>query len=244
MEYSFKAIGEVTSCFSDKFGVPRQPRLVPSSWAKIELEPWVHPQDSLDGILEFSHVWILFVFHKNSGAYNKPKVHPPRLDGLKTGVLRQEVLIDLNPIGTSVVKIERIEGRTLYVTGVDLVTGTPVLDIKPYLPTGDMISDATCAWTEDKPNSLLEVSWSESAQNQLAKLILNSNLTSKFKNIVEECLRLDPRAIPYKAKGEITQPYGSTYGMNIENHNVVFEVTENSAQILHIEPQPFSSRGN
>lgn len=152
MNFTFPAIGIVHSCFKEKFGIPRQPGLVPLSTATIELLPPYDDVDALDGLDTSSHLWVQFVFHANN-IHNKnrhdwkPKVKPPRLGGNKTlGVFATRSPTRPVPIGLSVVKLESIETRDgkvlIHLSGIDLLDGTPVLDIKPYIPYVDAIAHA------------------------------------------------------------------------------------------------------
>lgn len=147
MNFTFPAIGIVHSCFKEKFGIPRQPGLVPLSKASIELLPPYDDVDALDGLEGASHLWVQFVFHANTRSEWKPKVKPPRLGGNKTlGVFATRSPTRPAPIGLSVVKLEGIEQQAgkilIHLSGIDLLDGTPVLDIKPYVPYADAIADA------------------------------------------------------------------------------------------------------
>jgi len=159
MNFSFPAIGIVHSCFKEKFGIPRQPGLAPLSTATIELLPPYNDSDALDGLEGCSHLWVQFVFHVNSRQEWKPKVKPPRLGGNKTlGVFATRSPTRPSPIGLSVVKLEGIETRDgkllIHLSGVDLLDGTPVLDIKPYVPYVDAIPNARNAIAPTPPEAI------------------------------------------------------------------------------------------
>ena len=147
MEFSFPAIGITRSCFKEKFGIPRQPGLTPLARAEIELLPPYDERSAFDGLEGCTHLWIQFVFHVNRRAEWKPKVKPPRLGGNKSlGVFATRSPTRPSPIGLSVVRfdgmIER-EGKLLVqISGIDLLEGTPVLDIKPYVPYVDCVLEA------------------------------------------------------------------------------------------------------
>lgn len=134
---SFKPIGQVRTIFPAKKAVPRQANLASIS-SRVELckELYTNPEQSLDTLEEFSHIWIIYHFHRNE-AHLKPKVSPPRLDSKKVGVFASRSPHRPNPIGMSLVKLERIEGSTIYFIGGDMVDETPVIDIKPYIPIYD-----------------------------------------------------------------------------------------------------------
>ena len=147
MEFSFPAIGITRSCFKEKFGIPRQPGLAPLARAEIELLPPYDERAAFEGLEGCTHLWIQFVFHANTRAEWKPKVKPPRLGGNKSlGVFATRSPTRPAPIGLSVVRfdgmIER-EGKLLVqISGIDLLEGTPVLDIKPYVPYVDCVLEA------------------------------------------------------------------------------------------------------
>ncbi|XP_078455951.1 tRNA (adenine(37)-N6)-methyltransferase isoform X1 [Lampetra planeri] len=149
-----RPVGYVESCFPTKNGTPRQPSVCAASRARVRLDRSVfsNAEHSLAGLQHFSHVWILFVFHKNGPSAAKAKVKPPRLNGLKVGVFSTRSPHRPNPIGLSLARLEKIEGGTLYLSGIDMIDGTPVLDIKPYIPEYDVpvkAVDGHTAATED-----------------------------------------------------------------------------------------------
>lgn len=160
MEFSFPCIGIVHSCFTDKFGIPRQPGLAPLAIAKIEILPPYDDINAFDGIETTSHLWIHWVFHANRRTEWKPRVKPPRLGGNKTlGVFATRSPTRPAPIGLSVVKFERLEQRDgklfIHISGVDMLDRTPVLDIKPYVPYSDSLPQARNDFADAPPNPLL-----------------------------------------------------------------------------------------
>ncbi|GBN04992.1 tRNA (adenine(37)-N6)-methyltransferase [Araneus ventricosus] len=141
--YCTTPIGFISSCFKTKNGIPRQPALCPAAKGTLTIEKSIfsNPEHSLIGLNEFSHIWILFVFHENgSRTAVKAKVHPPRLNGASVGVFSTRSPHRPCAIGLSLTKLDKIEGSTLFLSGIDLLDGTPVLDIKPYIPLYDMPS--------------------------------------------------------------------------------------------------------
>ncbi|XP_054716967.1 tRNA (adenine(37)-N6)-methyltransferase-like [Uloborus diversus] len=139
--YLMKPIGYISSCFRNKNGIPRQPLLSPTAKATLEINKthFTNPEHSLIGLEKFSHIWLLFLFHKNGPEVSvKSKVHPPRLNGISTGVFSTRSPHRPCPIGLSLTKLDKINGNTLYLSGIDLLDGTPVLDIKPYIPHYDI----------------------------------------------------------------------------------------------------------
>ncbi|KAF7379377.1 hypothetical protein HZH66_014748 [Vespula vulgaris] len=134
-----KPIGIISTCFPNKRGVPRQPGISGRTSGKILLHNSVftNPDHALQGLQDFSHLWIIFHFHRNDSTHIRAKVAPPRLNGIRTGVFSTRSPHRPCPIGLSLVKILKIDNYTIYFEGVDMVDQTPVLDIKPYIPQYD-----------------------------------------------------------------------------------------------------------
>ncbi|XP_051017698.1 tRNA (adenine(37)-N6)-methyltransferase [Acomys russatus] len=132
-------IGYLESCFSAKIGTPRQPSICGHSRARLKIRKSIfnNPEHALMGLEQFSHVWILFVFHKNGHLNYKAKVQPPRLNGAKTGVFSTRSPHRPNAIGLTLATLEKVEGGAVYLSGIDMIHGTPVLDIKPYIADYD-----------------------------------------------------------------------------------------------------------
>lgn len=156
MDFNFPAIGLVHSCFKEKFGIPRQPGLAPLACAEIELLPPYNDRAAFEGLEGCTHLWIQFVFHANKREEWKTKVKPPRLGGNKSlGVFATRSPTRPAPIGLSVVRYRGIverEGKLLVqISGVDLLEGTPVLDIKPYVPYVDCVLEAENAFAAAAP---------------------------------------------------------------------------------------------
>ncbi|KAG8222835.1 hypothetical protein J437_LFUL010345 [Ladona fulva] len=137
--FSLQPIGIVSTWFPQKKGTPRQPGICKQSQGVLKLfnHVFTNPEHSLEGIEQFSHMWILFYFHKNESTHIRAKVAPPRLNGNRVGLFGTRSPHRPSPIGLSLVKIEKVEGSAVYFSGVDMIDGTPVLDIKPYIPEYD-----------------------------------------------------------------------------------------------------------
>ncbi|XP_017320424.1 tRNA (adenine(37)-N6)-methyltransferase isoform X3 [Ictalurus punctatus] len=150
-------IGFITSCFAEKNGTPRQPTVCSSSRARLKIQSSVfnNPEHALTGLHLYSHVWLIFLFHKNGHMSYKAKVKPPRLNGEKVGVYSTRSPHRPNAIGLTLAKLDSITGDVLHLSGVDLISGTPVLDIKPYIPEYD--SPVTRATLTAEPQYQQEV---------------------------------------------------------------------------------------
>lgn len=134
-----KPIGIISTWFPSKRGTPRQTGICGKVPGKLLLynSIYTNPDHALEGLQDFSHMWVLFYFHRNESTHIRAKVAPPRLNGTKTGVFSTRSPHRPCPIGLSLVKITRIENHTIYFEGVDMVDQSPVLDIKPYIPQYD-----------------------------------------------------------------------------------------------------------
>ncbi len=195
MHYNFNTIGIVHSCFKDKFGVPRQPGLVKGARGEIELFPPYDRAEAVVGLEAFSHLWITFVFHHCLEDNVRLAVRPPRLGGnKKLGVFATRATHRPNPIGLSVVALEEVfqhEGRTrLRLSGLDLVEGTPVLDIKPYLPYADAVPGANAGYAQEAPVATLKVSFSPAAQ---AACHQHEQRWPELADLIDSVISLDPR---------------------------------------------------
>lgn len=194
----FDPIGTVESCFPEKFGIPRQSGLVPAARAVIRLKPERALRESLRGLDRFSHLWVIFVLHR-AGEW-KPLVRPPRLGGeKKVGVLATRSPHRPNSIGLSVVRIDRVApgarlGPEIHVSGGDFLDGTPVLDVKPYIPYADSLPKARGGWASHRPKRI-PVSFAKEALNA-CKRSSHPGLARLIRQMVGE----DPRPA-FQARG-------------------------------------------
>jgi tRNA-Thr(GGU) m(6)t(6)A37 methyltransferase TsaA len=170
--YTFDPIGVVRSPYLERADAPRQPTAARGVAGSIELFAGRGFEDALEDVSDWEYVWVLFVFHRNVEDDRgwRPKVLPPR-STKKRGVFATRSPHRPNPIGMSVVRLAKIEGLTLHVTNVDLLDGTPVLDIKPYVPYADAYPDAKGGWLDDaEQERAWEVTFSAESREQLAWL--------------------------------------------------------------------------
>ena len=148
MKYTFQPIGIIHSCFREKFGIPRQPGLVTAAEGRLEILPPYNRAEAFRTLQDYSHLWLVFVFHAALRQHWSATVRPPRLGGnQRVGVFATRSPYRPNPLGLSRVELRAIDysgqGVNLLLGGIDLLDQTPVLDIKPYLPSYYAISDAT-----------------------------------------------------------------------------------------------------
>jgi len=201
--FSFNPIGWLRSPYIDKFGTPRQGRVAPSSEAHIEFVPGAPVEAWLEGLEGFSHAWLITVFHQHLAEEVPAKVHPPRLAGKSVGVLASRSPHRPNPIGLTLVEVKAIKERKLFVGGVDLIDGTPILDIKPFIPESDSPPQAHAGWVEEHPWPPLSIEWSESAKKGLDRvyqLHAPPIELEQFQRVVNETLSADPRAVADRDK--------------------------------------------
>lgn len=231
-QFQFDAIGIVHSCYTEKFGIPRQPGLISAAEATLELlRPYNRPE-AVKGLDGFSHIWLTFVFHGIKREQWRPTVRPPRLGGnQRLGVFATRSTHRPNPIGLSVVELSGIEcsaGKVLLrLKGADLLDGTPVLDIKPYIPYVDSVADASAGFAAEEPQTRLEVHFSEEAQ--VACDLLRTRYP-QLRQLIIEVLAQDPRPA-YQAERDERREYG----FQLYDRNIRFRVAAGCAEVLSIE---------
>ncbi len=227
--FSLKTVAQIVNCsFKEKFGTPRQGVLISESKAFIKLESWV-PHGSLVGLEGFSHLWLVWVFHKNGPHKLKGKVHAPRLAGQSVGVFASRSPHRPNPIGLSLVKLESVEEKGFWVSGVDLIEGTPILDIKPYIAE-DLAPSPNFGWIDNSMIPKRQITWLTDL-NSVNEL--KSEEVLPLKNLIEATLSLDPRPVIYKQL-EQTQGYKGPYGIVIDNFNVQFTSSPSGFEIVSV----------
>jgi tRNA-Thr(GGU) m(6)t(6)A37 methyltransferase TsaA len=229
-QYTFTVIGTLHSPFREKFGIPRQPGLAPHAISRLVLLPEYATAECLDGLADFSHLWLSFIFHATADQGWQPSVRPPRLGGNeRRGIFATRSMFRPNPFGLSVVElleiVDGVHGKELLLRGADLLHGTPVIDIKPYLPYADSIPAANAGFATAAP-ALLTVQWSEQAQADAITLDISSNLRS----LINEVLAQDPRPA-YRA----AQQDAHEYGVWLEKVNVRFTVANKGIMVCRLE---------
>jgi tRNA (adenine37-N6)-methyltransferase len=227
--FQFDPIGLIHSPYREKFGIPRQPGLVAAEATLELLSPYDRPE-AVKGLEGFSHIWISFVFHGVKRSEWKPTVRPPRLGGNeRVGVFASRSTHRPNPLGLSVVELTGIDtanGKVvLTLKGADLLDGTPVIDIKPYIPYADNIADARGGFADKAPEPLLKVVFSAAAEQQCMEQLSDY---PGLRQLIIEVLAHDPRPA-YQAEE------GREYGVLLYDCNVRFRVSGNIAEVVTIE---------
>ncbi|WP_133010991.1 tRNA (N6-threonylcarbamoyladenosine(37)-N6)-methyltransferase TrmO [Marinomonas flavescens] len=231
LHFNLATVGIVHSCYKEKFGIPRQPGLVTEATARIELLPPYNRLDTLSGLSDFSHIWIQFIFHATMSENWKAKIRPPRLGGkIKMGVFATRATHRPNPIGLSVVKLGKIyqENSKIFIElhGADLLDGTPVLDIKPYIPYADSIPDAQGGFAPQADNTT-KVVFSELANIQCAHY--QSLHQRDIKTLIKQIVEQDPRPSYLQNKE------GKEHGISLWDLNIRWRAHPEHFEILHIE---------
>jgi len=219
--------------YKQKFGIPRQPGLV-NAVGYIEFEPDFNHLDAVRGIEQYSHLWLLFSFHENLAQGWKTTVRPPRLGGNeKLGVFATRSTFRPNGIGQSVVKLHGVVQRKgkvcLVISGMDLLDGTPIVDIKPYVPFSDAITDAKGGIAQDAP-ILVPLTYTALASQQI-NLYSQQQQYQDLAALIEGVLSQDPRPAYKKAKDD-----PKLYQVALYDLDIFWCVTAQGIEVLELKP--------
>jgi tRNA-Thr(GGU) m(6)t(6)A37 methyltransferase TsaA len=201
-----KTIARIHTDFPTKFGIPRQSGIIASLQGKIVFEPEYRNADAVRGLEDFSHIWLLWEFSEAMRDSWSPTVRPPRLGGnVKKGVFATRSPFRPNPIGLSSVRLEKVDidpqfGPVLYVSGADLMDGTPIYDIKPYIAYTDSHPDAVSGFASTPAEYLLDVDFPEDLQQQVPE---------KQRECLVDILAHDPRP---QYQDDPKRVYGMAFG--------------------------------
>ena len=221
-----RPIAVIRTEFSEKFGIPRQSGLASGLRGRIVFNEEYRNPRSLRGLEDFSHLWLIWEFSANRSGDWHAEVRPPRLGGNSyMGVFATRSPFRPNPLGLSCVEIDHIEydtseGPVIYVRGADLMDGTPVYDIKPYIRYADSRPDAVCGYVDNLSESALKVNISDALSEEWREKIDLGALT--------QVLELDPRPSYQNDPDRI-------YGMNYCGYNVRFRVIGDVLEVIDIE---------
>lgn len=229
--HSLRIIGRVHSPYRQKFGIPRQPGLVTAARGSIEMLPPFDDPDAFRGIEGFSHLWVQFLFHQTLEQGWQPLVRPPRLGGReKVGVFASRSPYRPNGLGLSVVAFRGLVQREgawhLEIAGMDLLHGTPVVDIKPYVPYADALPDARGGFADEKPRLEQRIRFSADALESLAGL---EEVHPQLRALIEQVLAQDPRPAWYRGQ------YGEkVFRMRLYDVEVHWRVQPEAVEVLRI----------
>ena len=225
MNVEIQVIARMRSDFASKFGIPRQSGLVEELRSTIVFEPEFRNADALRGIEDFSHLWLIWQFSEAVRTGWSPTVRPPRLGGnTRMGVFATRSPFRPNNLGLSSVRLLGVEetaefGTVLHVGGADLMDGTPIFDIKPYIPYGDCHTDATGGFTDTAGEFLLQVDFPQE---------LLDILPADKRQAAIGVLRHDPRP-SYQRKPE------RVYGLTFAGFNIRFQVEEDTLTVVAVD---------
>lgn len=219
--FTFKVIGFFHGNTTSKHRAPRQPDAILGIDGIIELIKGQDFEQALQDLETFSHIWLIYGFHSAKGW--KPMVLPPRGDK-KRGVFATRSPYRPNPIGISVVKLVKISGLKIHVQGTDLLDGTPIYDIKPYIPYADSISDANAGWIDTLNHVETEIILSEEM-----RLLMNDSESAHIMMHAKQILRDSPYPHPYR---RIKQVNENVYEVAIKEWRIQYRILQEGNVIL------------
>lgn len=220
------------SPYKQKFAIPRQPRLVPAAVGRLMLQGECNNPDLLRGIEQFDYLWLIFSFHENLAQGWKPTVRPPRLGGnTRVGVFATRATFRPNGLGMSAVKLKGIgvdNGQHyLEVEGIDLLDGTPIYDIKPYIPYSDSLEDASGGYADEPPKSLT-MTISDQAKQQMTAAEL---ACPGFSELAQQVLAQDPRP-GYRQQDNDEREYG----VQLHQFDLRWRVEQGVNHVIAVNP--------
>ena len=219
-EWSFHVIAHIRNDYTSKFAVPRQSDVVPELLSRIVFEPAYSSRDALRGIDGWSHLWLIWIFHEADKKEWSPTVRPPRLGGNKRiGVFATRSPYRPNPIGLSCVRLVAVEDNALIVSGADLMDGTPILDIKPYLPYADCHPEAEAGFAGQLDERRLSVCFPPA---------LLQRVPDESREALLSVLSHDPRPAYHHDPNRV-------YAFEFGSRRLRFSVAENVLTVLEVE---------
>ena len=217
-------VAHIESGFKEKFGIPRQSGLVSGTVAYIVFEKEYKNPDYIKGIEDYSHLWLIWNFSKSNPSSVKPLVTPPRLGGnVKKGVFATRSPFRPNGMGLSSVRLEQViyddkRGPVLVVSGADLLDGTPIYDIKPYLAYTDSHGDARCGFAEEHKDDSIRVEFPDEILKKLPQ-----NIQAAVTNILAQ----DPRAAYNKRSDYV-------YGLRYMDYDIRFTADDELLRVVDV----------
>ena len=232
-EFAVAQIGVIRSPWKEKFAVPRQPGLVQDGGGELHLQAPYNQPEAVRGLEAFSHIWILFMFHQTMAGGWRPTVRPPRLGGnARMGVFATRSTFRPNPVGMSLVELKGIRCEKsqviLQLGSLDLVDGTPVIDIKPYLPFAEALPDARAGYAQAAPEATMPVRFSAAAQQQIQQ----QAHIPQLQRFISDVLAQDPR--PAYRKGESLD---REYAAWLLDFNVRWRIDEAGTEVIAVDPR-------
>ncbi len=224
IKFALTPIAFIRSPFKEKFAIPRQSGLVKQTHFQVVLTSDFSDPSLIKNLEGFSHLWLTFIFHANNSTWH-PTVRPPRLGGNKrVGVFASRSPFRPNALGLSAVKLEKIEIKKqqiiLHISGADLLEGTPIVDIRPYIKESDCLPKATTGWTAQATHPKLKVTFTKPIQDFLRE-------KKELKAAIKEIIAQDPRPRYQEEK--------KNYAFKFESFDVHFEVSKQTAKVFDIK---------
>ncbi|WP_145587853.1 tRNA (N6-threonylcarbamoyladenosine(37)-N6)-methyltransferase TrmO [Yersinia aldovae] len=231
--FSFNQIGVIRSPYKEKFAVPRQPGLIEDGGGELQFIPPYNQPEAVRGLSGFSHVWVIFIFHQTMEGGWRPTVRPPRLGGnTRMGVFATRSTFRPNPIGMSLIELKGVRSQggevILELGSLDLVDGTPVIDIKPYLPFAESRPQARAGFAQSVPDADMQVCFSSRAEQQLAD---QQQRYPQLRRFISQVLAQDPRPAYRKGDHESRE-----YAVLLLEFNVCWRVMGSQTEVLSLDP--------
>jgi len=223
-------IGRIRTAFTNKVDAPRQPAAATDAPGIIELFAGQNLEHAIEDLAGWERIWVIFWFDRNAGW--RPKVLPPRSTDGRKGVLATRSPHRPNPLGLSVLRLERVAGLQLHVRDVDLLDGTPILDIKPYVPYTDAFPDSGSGWLApgaNDPAAGFNIRFSAAAEAQLGWIAARSALPLRER--IVNTLKLGPQPHPYR---RIRRGKDGAMTLAVQDWRINFEVTGREVSVLRI----------
>lgn len=232
--FTFNQIGVIRSPYKEKFAVPRQPGLIEDGGGELQLLAPYNQAEAVRGLSDFSHLWVMFVFHQTMDGGWRPTVRPPRLGGnTRMGIFATRSTFRPNPIGMSLIELKGVHCQgaevILELGSLDLVDGTPVIDIKPYLPFAESQPHARAGFAQSAPNTDMQVRFSPLAEQQLAQQHQRYPYLRRF---IHQVLAQDPRPAYRKEDNESRE-----YAVLLLEFNVRWRVIGLQTEVLSLDPR-------
>ncbi len=233
-EFVFEQIGVIRSPYKEKFAVPRQPGLVEDGGGELLLLPPYNQAEAVRGLSDFSHLWVMFIFHQTMEGGWRPTVRPPRLGGnARMGVFATRSTFRPNPLGMSLIELKGVRVKNgevaLELGSLDLVDGTPVVDIKPYLPFAESQPQARAGFAQAAPAGNMPVRFAPQAEQQLQQ---HQARYPQLRRFISQVLAQDPR--PAYRKGEDIE---RDYAVWLLDFNVRWRVVDGHTEVLALDPR-------
>ena len=236
-----KPIGYLESVYREKFGTPRQSGFVKNARARLTMVNDINAS-CLEGLEDYGYIWLVFIFHIGLNDYNnkKSKIAPPKLEGKKKGVFATRSPHRYNPIGLSLAKLDKVKGRTIYISGADLIHGTPIIDIKPYHYLDSLdeetVLKSTPDWLlESKERGRLHVKYGENSRQELQEIIDAKQLDfydnfDDISKVIQEVFELNPHSVHTLNKHK-----EGIYAVALDNLNIVYIMDEEKTEVVIVK---------